>query len=305
MAQPGAIRVWDRDAGRWVEERIYGEAGLRWLYGTRLGRLVAPWLAGPGPSMLLGWYHDTRLSTRRIDAFVRDYDVDMGAYVEEPWKSFNQFFVRRFRHGVRPFVPDPGRMPACAEGRWFAYRRVVPETRVPVKGAWLRPAAVLAPGEGRDESAWIARFEGGPLMIARLCPVDYHRYHYPDGGTTRSAWRVSGPLHSVHPIALASRGDVLCTNERRVAILDTDRFGLLGYVEVGAWGVGRIVQTHPEGRRFERGDEKGRFRFGASTVIVYGEPGRWVPDDDLVERTAAGHESLVRLGEGVATACPS
>lgn len=296
----GAIRIWDRRAGRPVEERIYGERGLRWLYGTAPGRLVAPLLSGPGPSTLLGVYYDSRLSARNIDAFVRDYDVPMDEYVEEPWESFNAFFVRRFRHGARSFDPDPDRLPAFAEGRYLAFGRVTPDIEVPVKGAWLRAAAVLARGPDGGDDRWVERFDGGPLLLARLCPVDYHRYHYPDGGTTRAAWRVSGALHSVHPIALAARGDVLCTNERRVAILDTDRFGLLAYVEVGAFGVGRIVQTHPEGRRFERGDEKGRFRFGASTVMLFGEPDRWRPDDDLLERSARGEESLVRLGEAVA-----
>jgi phosphatidylserine decarboxylase len=300
VSADGAIRVWDRRAGRPVEERIYGERGLRWLYGTTAGRWIAPWLAGPGPSTLLGVYYDSRHSTRKIEAFVRDYGIALDEYVEEPWDSFNRFFVRRFRNGARTFEPDAGRMPAFAEGRYLAFGRVTPEIEIPVKGACLRPGAVLSPGPDGTGAGWVERFEGGPLFVARLCPVDYHRYHYPDGGTTRAAWRVSGGLHSVHPIALAARGDVLCTNERRVAILDTDGFGLLAYVEVGAFGVGRIVQTHPEGRRFERGDEKGQFRFGASTVLVFGEAGRWLPDDDLLERSARGDESLVRLGEGIA-----
>lgn len=297
-----SIRVWDRRAGREVRERIYGERGLRWVYETRLGRLASRLLSGPGLSTLMGAYYDSRRSARGIAPFVRAFDVPMHEFVEEPWESFNQFFARRFRRGARPFESEPDRLPAFAEGRYLAWTRVVPEQEVPVKGARVRARAVLTRPDDPDSSRWAARFEGGPLLLARLCPVDYHRYHYPADGITRAAWRIAGPLHSVHPIALRARGDILSTNERRVAILETERFGWLACVEVGAMGVGRIVQTHNEGTRFARGDEKGLFRFGASSVLLFGEPGRWAPDDDLVERTGRGVETLVRLGEGVARA---
>ena len=299
MSARDPIRVWDRRHGRYVEEKVYGEAALRWLYQNRLGRRLAAILAGPGPSTLMGLFYDSRASVGKIPDFVKAFEIPMDDYVEESWASFNQFFVRRFRRGRRTFDESPDRLPAFAEGRFLAWRRVVPESTFPVKGAWLRAVAVLGGGED-DGARWTPRLEGGPLLLARLCPVDYHRYHYPDRGTTAAAWRVPGALHSVNPVALAARGDILCTNERRVAILETERFGLLAYVEVGAMGVGRIEQTHPEGRRFETGDEKGLFRFGASTILVFGEPGRWTPDDDLLDRTAAGEESLVRLGEAVA-----
>jgi len=305
MGRTETTRVWDRRDRREIDERIYGERGMRWLYGTRLGGAIERVLSGPGASTLMGLYHDSRWSVRRIAPFVERFAIPMDEFVEEPWESFNQFFVRRFRHGARPFESAPDRMPAFAEGRYLAWRRVVPEIAVPVKGAWLRPQAVLAAPEGdADARRWAVRFDDGPLLLARLCPTDYHRYHYPDDGTTRAAWRVAGSLHSVHPVALAARGTALCANERRVAILDTARFGLLAFVEVGALGVGRIVQTHPEGSRFARGDEKGMFRFGASTVMVFGEADRWTPDDDLLERTARGRESLVRLGEAIARATP-
>ncbi len=299
MPSSDPIRVWDRRSARYVEEKVYGEAWIRRLYDNPVGRRVSELLAGPGVSTLMGAYYDSRFSVPKIERFVEAFEIPMDEYVEEPWTSFNQFFVRRFRRGRRPFDDGPDRMPAFAEGRYLGWRRVVPESTFPVKGVWLRAAAVLA-GGGAEGDRWIPRFEGGPVLLARLCPVDYHRYHYPDRGTTAAAWRIAGPLHSVNPIALAARGDILCRNERRVAILETERFGLLAYVEVGAMGVGRIEQTHPEGRPFETGDPKGLFRFGASTVIVFGEAGRWVPDDDVLERTAAGEECLVRLGEGVA-----
>jgi phosphatidylserine decarboxylase len=143
----------------------------------------------------------------------------------------------------------------------------------------------------------IARsFQGGSLLIARLCPLDYHRFHYPDDGRTWDSYRVHGALHSVNPLALKFRSDIFFTNERQISLLDTRNFGRIAYIEVGALCVGKIVQSHfqPE---FKRGDEKGYFLFGASTVIVMGQAGAWKPAQDLLEQTAKKRETLVRLGE--------
>ena len=101
--------------------------------------------------------------------------------------------------------------------------------------------------------------------------------------------------HSVNPVALKSKSDVLATNERHITILDTKNFGKLAYVEVGAMCVGRIVLTHTEGE-FLRGDEKGYFLFGGSTVVVLGQRGVWQPDAELLEQTSRKRETLVRLG---------
>ena len=159
-----------------------------------------------------------------------------------------------------------------------------------MKGSDLTPELLL----GRADLA--RDFEGGPLLIARLCPLDYHRFHFPDDGRTRESYQVHGRLHSVNPLALKYRSEIFFTNERHVSCLETRHLGRLAYIEVGALAVGKIHQTHlqPE---FHRGDEKGYFLFGASTVIVLGQPGAWKPAQDLLDQTALKRETLVRLGE--------
>jgi phosphatidylserine decarboxylase len=145
------------------------------------------------------------------------------------------------------------------------------------------------------------RFDGGPGFIARLCPVDYHRFHFPDSGKVISETRLTGPLHSVNPVALAARGDLLFRNERVVTVIETENFGAIAYVEVGAICVGKIVQTYGDPSRVERGEEKGYFLFGGSTVIVIGEAGKFTIDSDLLAKSREGTECLIRLGEGIAT----
>lgn len=290
-----SIRVWDRRHAREIEEQVYGEAGVRFVYGNPLGRLLGDLLlARRWFSRVYGWMQSTSLSGRKVAPFIARYQIPMEEYEPGPFRTFNDFFVRRFRQGARPWVTDADVMPAFAEARYLAWTAIEDGQTFPVKGRDLSATALL----GSDALA--REFTGGPLLLARLCPVDYHRFHFPDDGQVVDSHRVHGAFHSVNPLALAARSDVLATNERHVTLLDTSQFGKLAYVEVGAMCVGRIVQSHTS-PTFRRGDEKGYFLFGGSTVVVLGQPGAWVPDAELLDQTGRRRETLVRLGERVAT----
>ncbi len=295
--QDSGITVRDRRDGQLFQEQVYGEGALRWVYETSAGRLIEKGLLSrPWISRLMGAWHDTGASAAKIPQFIQHYGIAMQEFEEGPFSSFNEFFIRRFRRDRRPFA-EPPRLAAFAEARYFAWSETTEQTTLPVKKALLSPEQLLA---GAVDEASMNRLRGGPLLLARLCPTDYHRFHFPDSGRWLSCRRVAGRLHSVNPVALEARPRTFLDNERQVSLLETDSFGLMAYVEVGALGVGKIVQSRPCESRFERGEEKGYFLFGGSTVIVLGEPGRWVPDADLVESTRNGIETLVRLGEGIA-----
>lgn len=288
------ILVWDRRLGREIEEQVYGEGGVRFMYGNPLGRgLGEVLLSRRWFSQLYGWLQSTRWSGRKVTPFIARYGIPMDEYEPGPFRTFNEFFVRKFREGARTWALPP-RMPAFAEARYLAWTSIEDDQTFPVKGHHLSAAALLANDElARD-------FARGPLLLARLCPVDYHRYHYPDDGRVLESYRAHGAYHSVNPVALKAKSDVLATNERHISILETQNFGKLAYVEVGAMCVGKIVQSHA-GPTFGRGEEKGYFLFGGSTVVVLGQPGRWKPDAELLQQTTRQRETLVRLGEPVAT----
>ncbi|HAR41831.1 MAG TPA: phosphatidylserine decarboxylase [Bdellovibrionales bacterium] len=297
--EPKAIRYWNRAKACEEVEQVYGELWVQLLYGTRPGQALAESvLAGRALSELYGLYQSSPLSRRKIKSFISQFKIPMNEYESSVFLSFNDFFIRRFKPNQRKFNETPELMPAPCEARYFAYAQSDPNSRFPVKGAQLSPAALL----GSEDRA--RPFIGGPALLARLCPVDYHRFHYPDSGKTLETHRAHGKLHSVNPAALTYRDDILLTNERQISILQTEHFGRLAYIEVGALCVGRIVQTHPAHSSsevmFERGDEKGYFLFGGSTVILLGEPGAWEPDADLLSNTERGLETLVRLGEPLA-----
>lgn len=297
------IRFIDAETQAVQEEQVYGAGAIRWLYGTWPGRLISGLIALPVVSRIYGWFQDRPASARKVAPFVERYQIRMedflpeeGASPEEPYSSFNRFFVRRIRPEARPFVQEDA-LPAPCDARYFAYEALNDRVSVPVKGSRFKARALL------DNVEWQGHFENGPGFIARLCPVDYHRFHFPDNGELLDHWRIPGALHSVNPWALACRDDIFMQNERQVSILDTERFGKLAYVEVGATCVGKILQTHDK-KQFRRGEEKGMFLFGGSTVIVIGEQGRWRPDQQLLDNTAQGLESYLKMGRQLGTTLP-
>lgn len=267
---------------------------MRLLYGNPLGWWLADrLLKRPLFSKLYGRLQSHEKSRKQIAPFIDRFQIPMEEYEQRDFKSFNDFFTRKFKPGLRPFTQNPSELAAFAEGRYLAVPEVGSDQTFPVKDAHL--SAIIALGS----EARAKPFLGGPLLIARLCPTDYHRFHFPDDGKILFHARIPGPLHSVNPLAVARQIDILTTNERQVSILETKNFGKLAYVEVGALFVGAIHQTHPQNEAFLRGGEKGYFEFGGSTVLLFGEPGRWKPDTDLLEQSRLGRETLIRLGERV------
>jgi len=254
-------------------------------------------------SRLYGNAQDSPKSAQKVPTFLKNFDIQIdqyqkGSFTENPietsYKSFNEFFIRKFQEGQRTFTPNDNEMGAFAEARYFGHESMSDDLKIPVKGSMLRAVDLIGDAELAKD------FIGGPLMIARLCPVDYHRYHYPDHGKTLQAFTIPGDLHSVNPLALKYRQDIFIKNERRVAILDTEHFGKLVYIEVGATCVGKIVQSFDESKPFKKGDEKGYFLFGGSTVVLCGEKDKWMPSEDMLSNTKKGIETYIQLGDVVA-----
>lgn len=292
------IKLFNRYSGQMELERVYGEGAVKWLYGSASGKIIAPLVVAPLISKIYGWLQGTNWSAGKVNPFIQNFDIQLDDFEiqqqnsQTPYKSFNDFFIRPFKAGKRPFV-EGNQMAAFAEARYYGYEALSDSETIPVKGNFLSGPAVI------NSSKWTETFSGGPCLLARLCPVDYHRFHYPDNGKVLDHYRIKGQLHSVNPLALQKRPDIFIRNERVVTILETENFGKLAYVEVGAVCVGKIVQSGSL-ESFSRGEEKGYFLFGGSTVIVFGEPGRWIPSEDILKATRAGHEVYVHLGDEVA-----
>ena len=286
-----------------LEERVYGGRWIKLLYGTSVGKLISSAIALPPVSRFYGWLQDRPASRKKVQPFIEEFDIQIDDFLPEegrsadaPYSTLKKFSTRRVADAARPFAPPPA-FPAPCDARYFAYESQNDSVQVPVKGAYFKADALVR----NDE--WNGYFKDGPAFVARLCPVDYHRFHFPDDGEMLATWRIPGALHSVNPWALAFREDIFMINERQVSILETKQFGKLAYVEVGATCVGKIQQTH-QGKHFARGDEKGMFLFGGSTVIVIGERGRWSPNSQLVTNSKQGIETYLKMGQPLGMQAP-
>jgi phosphatidylserine decarboxylase len=289
MAQPLPLPVWDRRHQRLIEE--YSD-DLKATYESRPHRSIHQWLEShPVYDWLVAAYQNTHRSARQIEPFIKKHHIDMTEFKPVVYRSFAEFFDRQFRPGVRTFPPAADEMGAFVEARYFGWERLEDDQELPLKGHSLSARRIL----GNEERA--RPFIGGPIILARLSPMDYHHVHYPDDGITLNQERLGYRLWTVNWHALLNKQDILFSNERQINILETRNFGRLAFVEVGALSVGRIVQVHPLDSAFQRGEEKSVFKFGGSAVVVFGEPGMWRPSNDLLEHTKDSVETLVRLGE--------
>jgi phosphatidylserine decarboxylase len=286
----GATLVRVRATGQLVPEAVFGEQTLHFLYENPWGRRLEQWLGCRTPlNRLYGWLQRAPWTRARIPAYVASLGID-ACEAELPLQSYrnlDELFVRRLRPGARTVDPCPDHLLSPCDGRVRVFPRVEQGT-LQVKACQVTVAELLG-----DEQA-AARLAGGPAVVIRLAPADYHRFHFPDDGVAGAPRALGGPLHSVHPIALRAGAPSLL-NRRTVTWLDSRGFGRLAMVEVGALVVGTIVQSYRPGP-VARGQEKGYFRFGGSTVLLLLQPGRLQLDSDLVQTSSEGYETLVRMG---------
>ena len=265
-------------------------ASLRFLYGNAFGRLVLKCLTGRGLSKLCGKYLDSRMSKGLIKGFVEKNGIDLSEYEKQEFDSFNDCFTRKIKEGMRPFDMSPDVFCSPCDGRMSAYR-VNGDSVIPVKQSRYTVDELL----GGDPAAKL--FYGGVCLVIRLCVDNYHRYAYPDSGTKGENSYIKGKLHTVRPIAL-EKYPVFVRNCREWTILHTDNFGEVAMCEVGALLVGKIKNHLGEGS-FRKGEEKGMFLYGGSTVVLLFEEGRVIFPDELFSSTERGVETPVRMGEAI------
>lgn len=284
------VEVRDFETKKIFKEKVFGRSILNWLYNTRSGSRLGQFLTRELPCSLYGKFKSSGLSKYQISSFIDEYEILQEEYpVLESYKSFNDFFKRRFLPKKRVFSNENLDFPAFCEGRYLIYNSI---QDVPIKGCIVDPKELLSNKISKDKSE---QFENGQVIICRLAPVDYHRFHFPDDGEIINHYSIDGRLDSVSPYATRLKKDILTTNKRQVSILMTKNFGQLAYIEIGAFCVGTIVQDHlsPE---FYRGAEKGHFLFGGSTVVILTSNKSIKFDEQILIDSLELRETFVKLG---------
>lgn len=300
MADSAPITFFNRRTRRIETERIYGESWLRFIYGGNpLGKLsLAAVVRRAWFSAWYGWRMNRPVSANKVLPFVVDYEVDADEF-DRPataFRTFNDFFYRRLRAGARPIAAGADAAVFPADGRHLAYQNVDTADGFYAKGKKFTLAALLG------DEALAREFAGGAMLISRLCPVDYHRFHFPVSGVPGEARAINGWLYSVSPLALRINPGYLTENKRMVTLVESPRFGRVAVLELGATMVGAILQSYAPGRAVEKGDEKGMFAFGGSCVITLFQRGRIRFEADLIEHTAEQREVYARMGDRLGVA---
>jgi phosphatidylserine decarboxylase len=283
----------DRDSRELCEELVFGRGFVEFFYENSFGRfLTHTFLIRRLFSQIYGWYNDSRLSRRKIPGFISSLSIPLDEVLGGPEEhsSFNDFFARKLKPECRPFDSNPKVLISPADARLAVFEKISGDTLLPIKGAKIPVDNLLA------DKAMGARYHNGGAMILRLCPSDYHRFHFPATGVPGPPLSIPGVYHSVSPFALEKGIDVFCKNHRVVTEMDTERFGKIALIDVGALCVGAIVSTFEAGKKVNRGAEKGYFKFGGSTIVLLTQKDRVQFDEDLLSNTADGFETLIQMG---------
>lgn len=267
---------------------------LKKLYRTIPGRFALHILTHPLISYIAGGFMDSRLSKPLIHKFIEKNGIDMTQYVNEDFRSYNAFFTRRIRPEMRPVDTTPEHLISPCDSKLTVYK-INKKSVFKIKDSHYRVSDLL------NNNFLARRFEGGWCMIFRLEVDDYHRYCYIDDGSKTGNTFIHGELHTVNPIAL-ERYNIYKRNCREYTVLHTRHFGDVVQVEVGAMLVGRICNRHAEAS-ITRGQEKGRFEFGGSTIVLLFEKNKVVPDPEILKNSVQNCETIVKFGEKIGTKC--
>lgn len=287
------IRYFHRSTGELETEDVYGEGFLRWAYGNPLGRLsVAVAVKRAWFSRWYGWRMDQPKSRAKIDPFLAEYGLDVSEFADpvESFGSFNDFFYRKLKPDARPVDADGTVAVFPADGRHLVVPKADSAQNFYIKGQGFDLATFVG------DPALAESFAGGSLLISRLCPVDYHRFHFPVAGQASDAVLLPGSLRSVSPLALRRTLSILWENRRERTVIESKTFGKVLVMEIGATCVGGIHQTYAPGT-VTKGAAKGYFSFGGSCVATLFQPGAIRFDDDLIQQSAGAIEVYAKMGE--------
>ena len=295
MAVTGGVSIYNRYSRKVEREQICGGWLIRFAYGNLLGRIFQGTIGSSILfSRLASLIANRRFSAIHIEPFARRHGISIDD-CDRPlrdYETFQDFFTRRLRPGARPVDGDRESICAPVDGRYLHIPHLPQTGSIAVKGRRLVLEELLG------SKSLAQKFVGGSAFVARLAPFDYHRFHFPCDGVPGNAMRLGSKLHGVHLPAL-EKVRALCTNRRFLTRI-VSNFGEVAMVEVGATFVGSVKQTHIPGVYVKKGEEKGFFALGGSTVILIFEPGAAAVDGDIARWSSCGTETYVRIGDHIA-----
>lgn len=263
---------------------------IKFLYCTVLGRRILWRLIDPDRQETFRKMANARWSSMLVDPFAKKYHISFKDYIPKRYKSYNDFFTRKIRPECRPIEKNENLLACPCDGRITAYR-ISDRLVMDIKNTKYSVKSLLRNRELSEE------FADGWCLVIRLTIDDYHRYCYPDDGYKSDDMFIPGLLHTVSPLVM-EHANIYAENQRVYTVIDSEHFGRIIQMEIGALAVGRIVNHDDEGE-IVRGAEKGFFEFGGSTIVLLLKSSEFTPDRDIIDNTADGYETIVKMGERI------
>ena len=260
------------------------------MYSTLPGRMALSLFIRPCISKAGGYLLNTEISKVLIKPFIKSNNIELDDYEKKEFDSYNDFFIRQIKKDLRPVDMSEDVLISPCDSKLSVFK-IDDRSQLFIKNTYYTVKSLLR------SSSLSKKYEGGTAMVFRLSVDDYHRFCYPDAGIRGEGKRINGVFHSVNPVANDKR-PIYKENTREYCILRSENFGDILMMEVGALMVGKIVNYHGRGDVL-KGQEKGRFEFGGSTVVLLFERGRILPDQDILENSENGYETKVKMGEKI------
>ena len=281
--------IYDRRADELIDHKDFGGSQTNFLYSTVVGRILLSFISSKTFSNMRAKYYSHSRSIKMIKKIEEAYNIDKDEYAKKSFKSFDDFFIRKLKPEARPFSSKPTDFIAPADSK-LTYKKISEQLTINVKGGTYSIADML------DDADVASAYNGGACLIFRLSMDDCHRYIFPDSGTLVWTKTIAGKLHTIQPIAHRKYKPYI-RNYRVISNLQTKRFGDIIVVEVGALLVGRIKNHNKI--QFKKGDEKGYFKLGGSTIIVLLKPKTIKIDSDIMYYSKKSIETKVKQGETI------
>ncbi len=281
-------KVIDRENNIIVEEK--SPKGANFLYKNLFGRIILKLVNKRFVSSIGGWYMNRKISSKHINSFIRDNNIDMEEYPKEKYKNFNSFFSRKIKNNKRVFSKDSNIFCSPSDSKVMVYK-IDKDSKFIIKNKTYTVESILRDKKLAEE------YENGYFIVFRLSVDDYHRYSYIDDGKVISNKVIKGIYNTVGPVAF-DHFKVYEENQREYEQLETKNFGKIIQMEVGALMVGRIVNHKV--KTFKRGEEKGYFLFGGSTIVIIVKDGVLTIDKDILNNSKNNIETKVKQGNRIA-----
>ena len=278
--------IYDRKNKKFIEEIEYKQNLLNFLYKNLMGRLLLKTVvARPWFNKLKAKYYYSNNSKKDIIPFVKEHNVDVSYWNIDDFKNFNDFFTRKKEIKINN---EPKNLISIADSKLMVYK-INENLNLKIKNSKYDLKDIIC-----DENI-VKEYKNGYCLVFRLSVYYYHRYIYFDTGKLKEHKKIKGELHTVRSIS--EKYKVFSRNSREVSILETDNLGTVIQVEVGALLVGAINNHNIFA--FKKGEEKGFFEFGGSTIVLILKENSVIIDNDIIENSKKGIESKVCIGEKI------